>query len=184
MRMLIWGFAGPTYHIVGNLMSRLNYILSRHRTQSRTFAFIINFWYACLPLIWFGKTSEIFCIQTICKLWERERERERERETSACIRISFNLEKYHVSVGCWKWYFEIHLVRIGFCTTKSDIRQYWRFACFLSHAQMFELTKHSFLNSILIWIRTLTTFFSSFLRERGSKYHKKRAIIGPPEKRL
>ena len=29
---------------------------------------------------------------------EREREREGERETSACIRISFNLEKYHVSV--------------------------------------------------------------------------------------
>ena len=31
---------------------------------------------------------------------EREREGERERESSACIRISFNLEKYHVSVGC------------------------------------------------------------------------------------
>ena len=29
---------------------------------------------------------------------ERERERERERETSACIRISFDLEKYYVSV--------------------------------------------------------------------------------------
>ena len=35
--------------------------------------------------------------------------RERERETSACIRISYNLEKYQL------------LVRIGFCTTKSDI---------------------------------------------------------------
>ena len=26
MRRLIWGFAGRTYHIVGNLMSRLKYI--------------------------------------------------------------------------------------------------------------------------------------------------------------
>ena len=34
---------------------------------------------------------------------------------------------------------------------KSDIRQYWRFACFLSHAQMFKLMKHFFLNSIRIW---------------------------------
>ena len=25
MRMLIWGFAGRTYHIVGNLMSQLKY---------------------------------------------------------------------------------------------------------------------------------------------------------------
>ena len=52
---------------------------------------------------------------------------------------------------CWKWYLEMLLVRIGFCTTKSDIRQYWCFACFLSHAQMFKLAKHSFLNSIRIW---------------------------------
>ena len=36
---------------------------------------------ACLPLIWFGTTSEIFLIQTICKLRkQRERERERERD--------------------------------------------------------------------------------------------------------
>ena len=163
MRRLIWGFAGLTYQVVGNLRSRLNYILSRHRTQSRTFAFIINFWYACLPLIWFGKTSEIFCIQTICKLWKQMVERERgRRETSTCIRISLNLEKYHVSVGCWKWYLEILLVRIGFCTTKSDIRQYWRFACFLSHAQMFKLTKHSFLNSIRIWSELWQRFFLFF----------------------
>ena len=151
-------------------MSRLNYILSRHRTQSRTFAYR----YACLPLIWFGRTSEIFWIQTICTIWKQvvEREREREtRETSACIRISCNLEKYHVSV--LKWYLEILLVRIGFCTTKSNIRQYWYFACFLLHAQMFKLTKHSFLNSIRIWSGSelWQRFFSSFLRERGSKYH-------------
>ena len=48
---------------------------------------------------------------------------------------------------CWKWYFEMLLVRTGFYTTKSDIRQYWCFACFQSNAQMFKLTKHSFLNS-------------------------------------
>ena len=28
MRRQIWGFAGRTYHIVGNLMSRLNYFAS------------------------------------------------------------------------------------------------------------------------------------------------------------
>ena len=38
---------------------------------------------------------------------------ERERETSACIRISCNLEKYH------EW-----VLKSGFCTTKSDIRRY------------------------------------------------------------
>ena len=27
MRRLIWGFAGPTYQIVGNIMSRLTYII-------------------------------------------------------------------------------------------------------------------------------------------------------------
>ena len=48
------------------------------------------------------------------------------------------------------------LVRIGFCTTKSDIRQYWCFACFLSHAQMFKFPEF---RSYLIWIRTLRTFF-------------------------
>ena len=29
MRRLVWPFAGPTYHIVGNLMSRLNYVKYR-----------------------------------------------------------------------------------------------------------------------------------------------------------
>ena len=48
--------------------------------QSRTFAYMIDSWYACLPLIWFGMTSEIFWIQTICKLSKQVVERERERE--------------------------------------------------------------------------------------------------------
>ena len=51
------------------------------------------------------------------------------------------------------------LVRIGFCATKSDIRQYWCFARFLSHGQMFKLTKHSFLNSIRIWSGSELFFF-------------------------
>ena len=148
MRRLIWGFAGPTYYIVGNLMSRLNYILSRHRT----FTYMINSWYACLPLIWIDKTSEIFWIQTTCKLWKQvgERERERERERLALAYESLVISK-NIMYWCWKWYLEMLLVRIGFCMTKSDNWQYWCFACFLSHAQMFKLTKHSFLNSIRIW---------------------------------
>ena len=32
--------------------AQIYYILSRHRTQSRTFAYMINSWYACCP--WFG----------------------------------------------------------------------------------------------------------------------------------
>ena len=40
--------------IVGNLMSRLNYILPRHRTQSRTFANMINSWHPVCP--WFDLT--------------------------------------------------------------------------------------------------------------------------------
>ena len=83
--------------------AQIYYIISRHRTQSRTFA-----WYACFPLIWFGKTAEICVCVCVC---ERERERERKRETC-------NLKKYHVSV------LQILLLRISFCTTKSDILQY------------------------------------------------------------
>ena len=30
MRRLLWGFSGHTYHIVGNLMSRLNYLHGPH----------------------------------------------------------------------------------------------------------------------------------------------------------
>ena len=60
---------------------------------------------------------------------------------------------------CWKWYLEMLLVGIGFCTTKSDIRQYWCFACLLSHARMFKLTKHSFLNSIRIWSGSELCYF-------------------------
>ena len=69
--------------------------------------------------------------------------RERERETSACLRISCNLEKYH------EW------VLKSFSCASAFARQSRIFdgidalyiALFLSHSQMFKLTKHSFLNS-------------------------------------
>ena len=32
MRRLVWGFAGRKYYIVGNLMSRLNYVYDLHVT--------------------------------------------------------------------------------------------------------------------------------------------------------
>ena len=63
-------------------MSRLNYIHSRQRTQSRTFAFIINSWYACLPdLVWqdVGDLLHPNYLQTL-KADGREREREGEME--------------------------------------------------------------------------------------------------------
>ena len=125
-------------------MSRLIYILSRHRTQSRTFAYMIKSWYACSPLIWFGKTSEIFWIQTICKLWKQVVEREKERLALAyeSLVISKN-----IMYRCWKWY----LWRCFSCALAFAIRKNWCFACFLSHVQMFKLTKLSFLNSIRIW---------------------------------
>ena len=65
-------------------MSRLNYILSRHRTQSRMFAYIINFW-ICLfapDLVW-QDVGDIFLdpnyLQNL-KAGGRERERGRERD--------------------------------------------------------------------------------------------------------
>ena len=62
-------------------MSRLNYNgLSRHRTQSRTFAYMINSWYAP-DLVWqdVGDLLDLYFLQTL-KVGERERERERERK--------------------------------------------------------------------------------------------------------
>ena len=50
---------------------------------------------------------------------------------------------------------------------------------------MFKLTKQSFLNSFGSDLDPNSdNVFFSFLRERGSKYHIKRAIISPPAKRL
>ena len=77
-------------------MSRLNYIISRHRTQSRTFANMIN---SAPDLVWqdVGDLLHPNYLQTLIT-GGRERESERERETSSCIRFSCNLEKFHVSV--------------------------------------------------------------------------------------
>ena len=60
-----------------------------------TFAHMIYSWYACLQQD-VGDLLDPNYLQTL-KACGRERERE-ERERSACIRISCNLEKYHVSV--------------------------------------------------------------------------------------
>ena len=57
-------------------MSRLNYILSRHRTQSPKFAYMINSWYACLEDV--GDLLDPNYFSTL-KAGGRERERERER---------------------------------------------------------------------------------------------------------
>ena len=92
-------------------MSRLNYILSRHRTQSRTFfrgigrkvgrslsLLILGSLFAP-DLVW-QDVGDLLHPNYLQTLKADGREREGGRETSACIRISFNLEKYHVSVGC------------------------------------------------------------------------------------
>ena len=130
-------------------MSRLNYILPRHRTQSRTFAYMINGILLAPDLIWqdVGDLLDPNYLQTL-----RERERDYIALAYESLVISIFLKKYHVS-GC----LALLLVRIGFCTTKSDIRQYWCIACFQSHGQMFKLTKHYFLNSI--WIRSRSELF-------------------------
>ena len=74
-------------------MSRLNYILSRHRTQSRTLILArIGSEILAPDLVWqdLEDLLDPNYFQTL-----KAGGRERERETSACIRISCNLEKYH-----------------------------------------------------------------------------------------
>ena len=102
MRRLIWGFAGPALlEISCHGLNLLYSFEALDATQSRTFAYMINSWDACLPLIWFGKTSEIFRIQTICKLWKQVVERE--RETQARAYKSLVISK-NIMYRCWKWY--------------------------------------------------------------------------------
>ena len=118
-----------------------------------------------LPLLWFGKTSEIFWIQTIFKLWKQVVERERERLALAyeSLVISKN-----IMYGCWKNSRAHRLLhdKVGYSTVLM--------LCMLSIAFPNVLIDETFFlefHSDLIWIRTLTTFFFSFFRERGSKYH-------------
>ena len=63
----------------GNLMSRLNYILLMHRTQSRTFAYMINSWYAP-DLVWQDIRDVLDPLQTLQTLKAGGRERENERD--------------------------------------------------------------------------------------------------------
>ena len=132
------------------ISSRLNYILSRHRTQSRTFAYMVNSSYACLPLIWFG----------ICKLWKQV------GETSVCIRISCNLEKYHVSV--------LKMILGDASRAHRLLHDKVRYSL---HA-FYRMPKCFNWRNILSWIPlgsdldpNSDNVLSSFLRERGSKYH-------------
>ena len=85
---------------------------------------------------------------------ERESERERERETSACIRISFNLEKYHVSVlkmilGDASGAHRLLHDKVGYSTVLM--------LCMFPNVQIDETFFPEF-HSDLIWIRTLTFF--------------------------
>ena len=114
-----------------------------------------NSWYACLPLIrHVGRSfgSKLFANVKV----------ERERETARCL---------HTNLLFWLGFLEYRntmclgqswinlvttssiedpkpklIVRIGFCTTKSDIPLVY----FLSHAHIFKLTKHSILNTIRV----------------------------------
>ena len=75
-------------------MSRLNYILPRHRTQSRTFAYMINGTLFAPDLIWqdVGDLLDPNYLQTL-----RERERNYIALAYESLVISIFLKKYHVS---------------------------------------------------------------------------------------
>ena len=91
---------------------------------------------------------------------------ERERETSACIRISCNLEKYH------EWVLKSFSCASAFARQSrifDGIDALYAFYRIPKSLQIDEIFFPEF-HLDLIWIQTLTTFFS-FLRERGSKYH-------------
>ena len=101
MRRLIWGLC---WLLEISCHGSIIFFRGIGRKVGRSLTWLI----LVMPLIWFGKTSEIFWIQTICKLWkqvverERERERERIRGTSACIR-SHVISK-NIMYRCWKWH--------------------------------------------------------------------------------
>ena len=59
-------------------MSRLKYILPRHRTQSRTFAYMINSWYPVCPRFDLARRQRSSGFKLFAN-FEREREIERER---------------------------------------------------------------------------------------------------------
>ena len=121
-------------------MSRLNYILSRHRTLSQTFA------YGMPGCFWFGLGSKLFAnIEN-----RREREREREREPSACIRISCNLEKSRIGAEHDTW-------RCFSCAS-----------AFARQSRIFDSIDalHAFyrMHKYLNWRNILSWIFSSFFK--------------------
>ena len=185
MRRLIWGFADCwKSHVTAQLYSFEASDAKSDINSCSDPVCLLGPWF--LPLIWFGKTSEIFWIQTIFKLWKQVRERERERErrerereieTSAYIRISCNLEKYH------EW------VLKSFSCASAFARQIRIFDGIDALYAFYRIPKCLNWRNILSWIPlgsdldpNSDNVFFSFLWERGSKYHKKQAIIGPPAK--
>ena len=101
------------------------------------------------------------------------RERERER-----LALAYD-KKYHVLV--WNRYLEMLLVHIGFCTTSRIFDSIDALHAF------YLMPKCLNWRNILSWIPfgsyvdpiSDNVFSSFFLREKGSKYHWKQAIIGP-----
>ena len=149
-------------------MSRLNYILLRHRTQSRTLilARIQYVYWIRDSCPWFGlvrprRSSGSKLFSNFESRWERERERERERETSACIRISCNLEKYH------EW------VLKSFSCASAFARQSRIFDCIDALYAFYCIPKCLNRRNILSWIPfgsdldpNSDNVFFFFLRER------------------
>ena len=91
MRRLIWGFADCwKSHVTAQLYS---FEASDAKTDINSCSDpVCLLGPRFLPLIWFGKTSEMLLDPNY---FQTLKAGGRERETSACIRISCNLEKYH-----------------------------------------------------------------------------------------
>ena len=91
---------------------------------------------------------------------------ERERETSACIRVSCNLEKYH------EWVLKSFSCASAFARQSRIFDGIDALYAFYRIPKCLQIDETLFpeFHLDLIWIQTLTTFFS-FLKERGSKYH-------------
>ena len=143
MRRLIWGFADCwKSHVTSQLYSFEGSDAKSDINSCSDPVCLLGPRF--LPLIWFGKTSEIW-IQTIFQTlkagrWEREGER------LALTYESFVISK-NIMNGCWKASRAHRLLhdKVVYSTVLM--------LCMLSIAflNVYKLTKHSFLNSIWIW---------------------------------
>ena len=166
MRRLIWGFADCwKSHVTAQLYSfEASDAKSDVRVQVCLFA---------PDLIW-QDVGDLLDTNYLHNLKAGGRERERLSLAYESLVISKN-----IMYRCWKWYLEMLLVRIGFCTTKSDIRQQWPIYRSLSTVLILCMLSINWRN-ILSWIPFGSDldpnsdngfFLLLFLRERGSKYH-------------